>query len=370
MEKQTLAIIGASPGQRVLFEKSKELGLRTIDFAWEKGAYCKELADVYYPISIYETDEILKICKQEKVVGIVSTCSDITAEVVSLLTTKMGLHGTPYDSFLRLKDKHSVRELLREVEELSQIWNFIYTGQKPLSYPCVVKPITGASKQGVSFVHDESQYYDAIRYAQNSSNGNIMVEQYIDGIEISVESISYEGKHYVVQITDKDCTGAPHFVEIGHHQPSLLPTSIIEKIKRIVPRILDKINLQNGASHTEMKISEKGEVYLIEVNPRSGGDEISNTLVGLSTDFDYVKEIIQVSIGAFKEKEIHNVSFAGIYYLCAQTKNYVDFFKNADGKPWLVKKEILSYNLSEGTTNYDRNGFLIYNNKEKVLINN
>lgn len=368
--EQTIAIIGASPGQRLLFGKAKELGLRTICFAWEKGAYSKDLADVFYPISIFETDKILKICKEEKVIGIVSTCSDITSEVVSKLTTEMGFHGIPFDSFLRLKDKSAVRSLLGDVKELSQIWSYTYSGQEPQSYPCVVKPCTGASKLGVSFVKNVSQFAQAIKYAKESTDGNILVEQFIEGHEVSVESISYEGKHYVVQITDKDSTGAPHFVEIGHHQPSLLPAVIQDKIKRIIPQILDKTNIQNGASHVEMKISDNGEVYLIEVNPRGGGDEISNTLVGLSTDYDYVKSMILVAIGAFQEKEIRNVSFAGIYYLCSQTKDYINFFKNADGKPWLVKKEVSSYELSEGTSNYNRNGYLIYKNKNKVLPTN
>ena len=369
MEKQTIAIIGASVGQRVLFEKAKELGLRTIDFAWEQGAFCKDLADVYYPLSIYETDRILRICQEENVVGIVSTCSDITAEVVSKLTTTMGLRGIPYESFLLLKDKAAIRRLLCDIEELSQIWSFIYTGQKPNSYPCVVKPCTGASKKGVSFVYGESQFCDAIKYAKETTEGDILVEQFIEGHEISVEAISFEGKHYVIQITDKDSTGAPHFVEIGHHQPSLLPSEVQDKIKRIIPRILDKVNIQNGAFHTEMKITENGDVYLIEVNPRGGGDEISNTLVGLSTDYDYVKSMILVAIGAFKEKEIHNTGYAGIYFLCSQTKDYIDFFKHADDKPWLVKKKVDTYDLSEGTTNYDRNGYLIYCDNEKVLIN-
>ena len=367
MGKQSIAIIGASIGQRVLFDKAKELGLRIICFAWEKGACYKDLADVFYPISIYETEQIFRICQEENVIGIVSTCSDITSEVVSKLTTMMGLPGIPYENYLLMKDKSLIRKILTEVEELSQIWSYVYTGQMPPSYPCIVKPCTGASKIGVSFVRDYNQFAAAVKYAKESTDGNIIVEQYIEGQEVSVESISYEGKHFVVQITDKDSTGAPHFVEIGHHQPSLLSSVIQDKIKRIIPRILNRIDFQNGASHTEMKISESGEVYLIEVNPRGGGDEISNTLVGLSTDYDYVKAMILVAIGAFQEIEIHNVSYAGIYYLCSQTKDYVDFFKKADGKPWLVKKDVKTYKLSEGTSNYDRNGYLIYKNDSKVL---
>lgn len=365
---KTIAIIGASTGQQKLYVKAKEMGLRTIGFAWEKGAICKNLADIFYPISILEKDEILKICLDEKVNGIISNCSDLTAEVVSYLTSKMGLHGIPVDKFILMRDKSAMRSELKEIDELTSVWNYVYDGSFPPSLPCVVKPCTGASKKGVFFVNSFDEFPSAISYAKESTEGQILIEEYIEGKEVSVESISYEGQHYVVQITDKESTGAPHFVEIGHHQPSQLPQEITDKIKRIIPRILGKINFTNGASHTEIKITDDGRIYVIEVNPRGGGDEISNTLVELSTDFDYVKSMISVAIGEFDPPIVHNMKYAGIYYLCSQTQDKVEFFKKSDGKEWLIEKNIKNYNLSEGTSNYDRNGYLIYQSDKKITI--
>lgn len=365
----TIAIIGASVGQRKLFVKAKELGLRIIAFAWEQGASSKDLADKFYPISIMETEEIVSVCNKENVIGVVSNCSDVTAEAVSKITTKMGLRGIPYDSFLKMKNKYAMREMTSDIEELSQIWSFRYCGELPSSYPCIVKPCTGASKKGVSFVYNESDFETAIRYAKEATDGDIVVEEFIEGQEISVESISSEGKHTVIQITDKESTGDPHFVEIGHHQPSLLSNEIKNKIRRVVSRILDKVDFRTGASHTEMKITPGGKVYLIEVNPRGGGDEISNTLVEMSTGFDYVKAMVEVAAGCFTAQDIQNVAYAGIYYLCAQTKDREGFFRNADGKKWLVEKSVDTYDLSEGTSNYDRNGYLIYKSDHKVIVN-
>lgn len=364
----TIAIIGASVGQRKLFVKAKELGFRTIAFAWEQGASSKDLADRFYPISIMETEEIIRVCNKENVIGVVSNCSDVTAEAVSKITTKMGLRGIPYDSFLKMKNKYAMREMTSDIEELSQIWSFRYCGELPSSYPCIVKPCTGASKKGVCFVYNESQFQEAINYAKDATDGDIVVEEFIVGQEVSVESISYEGHHTVVQITDKESTGAPHFVEIGHHQPSLLPEETKNKIKRVVCRILDKLNFGTGASHIEMKVTSSGDVYLIEVNPRGGGDEISNTLVEMSTGYDYVKSMVEAASGCFTTPNVKDIAFAGIYYLCAQTRERIDFFKNADDKKWLIEKDVKTYDLSEGTSNYDRNGYLIYCDEKKIII--
>lgn len=363
---KTLAIIGASVGQEKLFFEAKELGLRTISFAWEKGAICKGLADVFYPISILDTESILDVCKKEKVKGVVSNCSDITAEISSKISSLLGLHGIPYDSFLKIKDKNIVRNILSNIEELSHPWHYVYNGNHPSSYPCVVKPCIGSGKKGVCFVTDYAEFNDAIQYSKGATTQNIIVEQFIEGHEVSVESISFEGKHYVVQITDTDCSGAPHFVEIGHHQPSSLPSNLKTKIKRIIPRILNCLDIQNGASHIELKVSGSGDVYLIEVNPRGGGGEISNALVNLSTDYNYVKAMISVALGTFEEPLIHNRQYSGIYFLCAQTRDYLSFFENSDDKPWLVDKKIFSSKLCEATSNYDRNGYLIYVSDKKI----
>ena len=66
---KTLAVIGASYLQRPVVEKAKEMGVRTICFAWAEGAVCADIADVFYPISIVEKEQILEICQKEYIDG-------------------------------------------------------------------------------------------------------------------------------------------------------------------------------------------------------------------------------------------------------------------------------------------------------------
>ena len=363
-----LAIIGASTGQLPLCLKAKELGLYTICFAWEEGAVCKDLVDKFYPISIMEKEAILDICKTESIDGVTSNGSDLTAEIVSYIATELHLHGINYSNFLKIKNKYLVRELTKEIEGLAHVNVKTFSEMAEIKYPCIIKPQTGASKKGVFYVEKEEELKFAIDEIKKITNADIIIEEYVPGIEISVETISFEGNHYVIQFTDKENSGPPHFVELSHHQPSQISIESKHKIEIIVPRLLESVGIENGASHIELKI-DNDNIYLIEINPRGGGDEISNKLVELSTGFDYIAAIIDVSIGKFKQPSISNKKYSGIYFLCQQSANRLKYFEDSYSEPWLIEKK---YNLSKGLTvssgNYDRNGYLIYQDNSKIIL--
>lgn len=365
-----LAIIGASTGQLPLCRKAKEMGLTTYCFAYEKGAVCKNEVDHFYPISIYEKDRIVAVCKELEIDGVVSNGSDSTAEIVAYVAEQLSLIGPAYQSLVFLHNKYNARKLTETIPQLSTPAYYLYDGTDKNIYPCVVKPCVGGSKKGVSYVANPGTFEKAIQYATTEEDTNILIEEFIEGKELSVESISYKGVHYVLQITDKDSSSAPHFVELGHHQPACIPPEIQSKINTIVPQILSAIGYDNGASHIELKYNSDN-LYLIEVNLRGGGDCISNLLVYKSSGHDYLKYMIEVALGQFSEPSATtNTSYAGIYYLCKQTAHLLPFFKEAEGKEWVVEKEIYSTDLKESHSNYERNGYLIYQSDHKITPNN
>lgn len=362
-----IAIIGASTGQLPLCLKAKELGHIVICFAWDNGAVCKDVVDKFYPISIYEKDKILAVCREEAIDGIVSNASDATAEVTSYIATELGVHGISYPRFITLRDKSAVRKLTADIPFLSQVKYEILTDDTNVFFPCILKPVIGNSKKGVIFANSLEDLQKAKVYAQNESAGKIIVEQYIAGREVSVESISYEGDHHIIQITDKDSGGAPHFVELGHHQPASLSKDVADKIHRIIPGVLNSVGIDNGATHVEMKITDTNDVYLIEINPRGGGDNISNTLVELSSGIDYLHCMIDIALGIFKGPvRKSEPAFSGIYYLCQQTAYLLPFFKSSKGKDWVVDIQLPTTDLHESHSNYERDGYIIYKYNKKI----
>lgn len=364
-----LAIIGASIGQLPICLKAKEMGLEVHCIAWPEGAVCKDVVDYFHPVSIVNKDAVVDLCRELHVNGVVSNASELTAEVVAYVSENLGMNGTPYSILRQLRNKFFVRQISERLEGFSRLKFYKYDGVDQNIYPCVVKPCGGSSKAGVSFVNTKDEFAQAIQYANNSTDGDIIVEEYIEGKELSIESISFNGEHQVIQITDKDSSHAPHFVELGHHQPADISESLKYKIMDAIPRLLKVIGYTNGASHIEVKY-RGDDIYLIEVNLRGGGDEISNKLVQMSSGIDYLRCIIEVALGTYTSPvQISEPSYAGIYYLCKQTEKYISFFEQARNKEWFIEGGITNRNLKESHSNYERDGYLIYKSDHKIIPN-
>ena len=363
-----LAVIGASSGQLPLCLKAKEMSLEVHCFAWPKDAICQDVVDYFYPISIFEKDLIVDKCRELQIDGVVSNASELTAEVVAYVAERLGLCGTPYNVLEKLHDKFFVRQLSERVNGLSKPRFYKYEGIDRCHYPCVVKPCIGSSKSGVSFADSPEVFSKAIQYAKASGAKDIIVEEYITGKELSVESISYNGEHHILQITEKDSSSAPHFVELGHHQPAEISNTLRIKISSTIPLLLNEIGYTNGASHIEIKYDGE-DIYLIEANLRGGGDDISNKLVQMSSGFDYLRCMIEVALGIFNAPQrVSDPAYAGIYYLCKQTEKYLSFFQNADKNDWFVEGVIKNQVLSESHSNYERDGYVIYKGNRKIIL--
>ncbi len=365
-----IAILGATIAQKSLYIKARNLGLYIVGISQPEGAICDELADVFYPVSLAEMDEVVSVCEKEKVDGVVSNCSEFSTKVVAYVAEKLQLDCTPYESILRIQDKDYTRHVANRVPGFSEVKSLVYRGENSDFYPCIVKPIPSSAKKGLSIAYDESQFADSIRYANEYSPEKILIEEFVEGREVSVESISCRGHHYVIQITDKETSGAPHFVELSHHQPSSLPLDIQSKIKNAVPLLLAQVGFVTGAAHTEIKIDNKGNLYLIEINPRGGGDEISNTLVELSTGYDYIGSMVLSALGCLPEPNVTNIAYSGIYFLSKQTEDRLPFFLSASTFPWYIDGKIDSLNLSECVGNNHKDGYLIYQSESKVYPHN
>lgn len=370
---KTLAIIGASYLQRPLVEKAKALGLRTICFAWPEGAVCKNIADVFFPISILEKEAILEICKREKVDGVCTIASDVAAPTVAYIAEQLHLNGNSFEAAQKANDKYLMREAFSAAGIKSPHYSLVTkidaTGYLSWVFPLIVKPCDRSGSLGVMKVDYPEDFEERVDSALSLSfKHEAIVEEYVEGKEVSVEFISYHGTHYPLTITDKVTTGAPHFVELEHHQPADLSESQFNAIYSLTEQALNALGITDGASHTEYKITKNGDIYIIELGARMGGDFIGSDLVGLSTGYDFVKGVIEVALDSFNAPTITEHMHSGVFFLCKETERLLSLFRDDIDNPFFIKKELLDTHLRTATCSADRSGYIIYKANKKLHL--
>ena len=298
-----IVIIGANSFQNPLILKAKDLGYETHVFAWRDGSIGEETADFFYPISILEKEKILEECKKIKPVAVVTIASDLAGYVVNYLARNLGLPCNSEECSLISTNKYAMRRAFQESNVPTP--GFVKVGIdssidsiKGLKYPLIVKPTDRSGSRGVTKIMLPEEWKAAVEVAcENSFEKKAITEEYIEGEEYSCECISYRGEHTYLTLTKKYTTGHPHFIETGHLQPAGIEKASEEKIKRVIFSALDALKIQNGASHTEFKMDDKGKIGIIEIGSRMGGDCIGSDLVPLSTGYDFVRMVIDVAMG-------------------------------------------------------------------------
>jgi predicted ATP-grasp superfamily ATP-dependent carboligase len=367
--KIKLAVMGASKWQLPIYLKAKEMCIETHGFSYEKGAIAKDYADFFYAISLTDKERIAEKCKEIGVNGVVSCASDFATEISCWVAEKLGLNTNSYQTVVNIHDKAWVREKTKHLTSILQpitVSGSLDTIKLPC-YPCIVKPVHGNGKRGVWLVKSPEDFDKIMVQADFEKNENALAEQFIIGKEYSVETLSYHSQHYVVQVTEKVSDGAPHFVELGHHQPANISDECRDKICVATKDILTAVNFTNGASHIELKVTEQGDIYLIDLNPRGGGDFISTHLVQLSTNCDFSKEIINIALDRYDASgyPYKHVAYSGVYFLTKQTEYLLQYFEQ--DMPCIIQKEY-NRNINESISNNDRSGYMIYQDSKKLSL--
>ena len=360
-----IAIIGASYLQVPLIEKAREMGLTTHVFAWEAGDVGEKIADHFYPISITKKEAILEKCREIGISGITSIASDLAAVTVNYVAKKLGLPGNSEECTLLSTNKHEMRMaferggdpsvksiLVKSADEIKDI---------TIDYPIIVKPLDRSGSRGITKLYDESGLTGAIENAKEEGFIKAaLIEEYASGNEYSVECISYHGEHHFLAMTEKFTTGAPHFIETAHLEPAGVSPELIEKVKDTVFHALDTLNITDSASHSELKIDENGNIKIIEIGGRMGGDLIGSDLVFLSTGYDFLEAAIDVALGreipAFSGSES---CAAAVRYVFGEEDIEVLDRLLIEHPEFLVRKDVRAITDSEVSDSSERFGYFL-----------
>ena len=296
-----LLIIGASILQVPAIKRAKELGYYVGVIDYDPKAVGIEFADEYFNVSTIDIEGVVKTAEGFRPDGIMTLATDMPMRSIAAACEKLGLCGITFDTAVKATDKGEMIKTF-EKHNVEHPWYFILNTPDEIdavvdkiTYPCISKPVDNSGSRGVMLIHSKEELADALQYSSsNGRGGSVIVEEYMQGPEVSVEIIVLDGKPNVLNVTDKLTTGAPHFVEMGHSQPSRLPKEDVEKIKDLAGRAALAVGIKNGPAHAEIILTKTGP-KMVEIGARMGGDCITTHLVPLSTGIDMIEATIRIA---------------------------------------------------------------------------
>lgn len=304
-----LLIIGASILQLPAIKRAKELGFYVGVADYDPNAVGIEYADEYFNVSTIDQDGVSDVAKAFKPDGIMTLATDMPMRSVAKAAETCGLCGITMDTAIKATDKGEMIKAF-EANGVEHPWYYIAESKdtfdqikEKISFPCIMKPTDSSGSRGVVLVQSLDELEKEYNYTKdNSRGGAVIIEEYMTGSEVSVEVIALKGKPHVLQVTDKLTTGAPHFVEMGHSQPSRLGENAISKIKDLAVRAVKAVGIEDGPAHVEIMLTKDGP-KMVELGARMGGDCITTHLVPLSTGIDMIEATIRIACGEIPDIE-------------------------------------------------------------------
>lgn len=307
MMNKKIMILGASILQVPAIKKALELGLQVVGVDMNPKAVGLQIEGVIPEIiSTINIPAVVEVAKKHKVDGVMTLASDMPMRTVAAVAKELGLVGITDDTALKATNKAEMRKALKKhnvpIPEFYKVSNELEYENAILSlqFPVIVKPADNSGSRGIFKLDSRdnlSEVQEVYKYSKEfSRNGDVVVEECMEGPEVSVETLTIDGECNVIQITDKITTGAPHFVEMGHTQPTRLSEAIDDQIKEVAIAANKALGITNGPSHTEIIVTQRGP-KIVELGARLGGDCITTHLVPLSTGVNMVECCIKIALG-------------------------------------------------------------------------
>lgn len=306
-----LLVLAAGILQVPIIKRAREMGYYVIAADGNTNAVGLQYADKQICANITSEEEMVAIAKQEQIDGVIHPCSEVSMNVMGRIHDELNLSGVSRKQAVVATNKHLMREAFKKGDAPSPISILAKSAEDAweqfMAMPgdAILKPSRNSGSRGIAKVSKGSNgvsevskedFYKLYDIALEESRDNsVLIEQFIEGPEFSVEIIVWEGKVNVLTVTDKKTTEAPHFVELGHNQPSCFPEETVALIKDAAVRGVKALGVDKCACHAEVKVQD-GKAYLMEIGARMGGDFISTVLTRLSTGIDMVAAAIDCAL--------------------------------------------------------------------------
>jgi len=302
-----LLIIGGGVFQVPAIKTAKSMGLKVVVTDYNPEAEGMLLAD--YPIEVSTRNinnltvntakQFHRACPLDGVMTVGTDASQTVAAVADALN----LPGIPFEVAERATDKIKMRQVLKEkgvpVPDFRPIWTLEECQQaiQDMPLPLVIKPCDNMGARGVRKIERLDDLISAFREAKEASiSGKLILEEFMEGPELSLDALVFEGSIHITGVADRIIERAPYFVEIGHTLPSALPEKQQSRAVAVFKQAIFALGIDIGAAKGDIKITPEGP-KIVEIAARLSGGWMSAYTYPLSTGVNLYKAAIQIALG-------------------------------------------------------------------------
>lgn len=330
--------------------RAKELGYETIVIDGSPHAEALKIADHSACININNLSEIYGYLDQLHLTpdGVISYCSEVGMLAAASVRDTFNLPGASLAITKKLVDKYEQRKIWKEENVENTKWLFLEGGYHSkyesliLDYiplPCIIKPTDSSGSRGVTKVERKEEIKYALHEAfKFSKNKKVLVEEYFDGVEYTVETFNINGQTHVLIITEKDKVAGSRGVVAQELYTPKLTAAELEMIKNKVIKATQALKYKDGPGHTEVIFTKKKTVELVEMAGRGGGFGVFDKMIPLVSEINVVDLLIQQSVGNTVEinsQEIKNDFFSLKFFpsLKSGIITNISGFEEANSRP-------------------------------------
>jgi len=338
-------VLAGGLAQIELIKQLKERDITTVLADGNASALARPFADIFYQIALFDIEAVKNVAVKEKVDFLITCCADQVLLVVAQVSEMLGLPCyISYQSAQDVSDKKLMKRIFMENEiptsryyELTDLdWDKIHT----LRFPVVVKPTDAYSSKGVRKATDDAALQTYFAEAKQISRaGTVIVEEFCEGEEISVDVYVEEGKAHVLCVSNSEkIKDDDRFVIFRGRYPVNATPAIMAQIQKVAQQIADAFDIKNAPMLIQM-INGGDSVSVLEFCARTGGN-MKYLLIKRSCGFDVIKAVIDLTLGLKPHVELQepeNKYIVNDFIYC-----HPGTFDHLEGFEEMVEQGILS----------------------------
>ncbi len=306
IKDKTILIIGGGLLQCPIIETARSMKLKTVVADMNLEAPGFGLAHSKITMSTKDIEgmvrEAKKFAETEPIHAVITAGTDASMTVAAVANA-LNLPGIRFKDAEAASNKIKMRKRLKEfnvpIPQFAAIWNIqdARDALEYLNFPLVMKPADNMGARGVIKVSNREELHAAFKHAKKySPTGEMILEEYMEGPEVSVDAITWNGNFRITGLADRIIEREPYFIEVGHTMPSSLPLETQQEIERIMIMGMKALGITIGAGKGDIKVTPTG-VKVGEIAARLSGGFMSAYTYPLSCGINLNRAAILIALG-------------------------------------------------------------------------